>query len=73
MCVKYIGQDTARLTRYAVLFRQVLREAKAALEGQLQAARLELQSLGAKFDKAREELFVIQSAKDSDIAALRYP
>lgn len=51
---------------------QVLREAKAALEGQLQAARMELTALGAKFDEAREELFVIQSAKDSDIAALRW-
>lgn len=50
---------------------KVLREAKASLEGQLQSARAELTIVTSKLDKSREQLFAIQSSKDSDIAMLR--
>lgn len=65
--------DDLRVTSREIIDREnkVLREAKGALEGQLTAARAELVAVSGKLDSAREQLFLIQSSKDNDIAMLR--
>ena len=50
---------------------RVLRDATSSLESQLQVAKQENSSLSHRLDKAREDLFLIQTAKDNDISMLR--